>query len=261
MMDDDINIPKIIHLTYKDKNIPKVWKNTISEWKKYHPDWKVCFWTDKDNRKLIRSKYPEYLDLYDSYEHGIQRADMIRYFILYTYGGLYSDMDIQPTKSFNKLFLIDDKKEVYLVKANMKYVSNCLMASKKGAKFWLEVMKSLRDNKKFEMFYPGKHLKVMNTTGPMMMNNVYENYNKKHKIAFLPKHLVFPEQCNVCNDKPCKTNLSYTKILEGSSWVAFDTKLYVFFYCKYKILFALLAVIILIICRVMSLSHAMSNSV
>ena len=52
----EINIPKIIHLTYKNNNIPKVWKHTINTWKKYHPDWEIIFWTDADNRKLIEEK-------------------------------------------------------------------------------------------------------------------------------------------------------------------------------------------------------------
>jgi mannosyltransferase OCH1-like enzyme len=250
-MNDEVNIPKIIHLTYKDHNIPDVWKTTISEWKKYHPDWQVWFWTDKENRELIQSHYPEYLELYDSYRYGIQRADVIRYFILHTFGGIYSDMDIQPRKSFNKLLSINKKKEVYLVKANMKCLSNCIMASKKKADFWIHVISSLKSRKQYENFYPGKHLKVMNTTGPLMVNSAYNNYNKKYKIAFLPKHLIFPEECNVCSKKPCKTKCSYVKILDGSSWCAFDTKLYIFFYCNYKLLFALFIAIILITLRVM----------
>ena len=258
-MENKINIPKIIHLTYKDKNIPSVWKTTISEWRKYHPDWQIWFWTDKENRELIKTQYPAYLKLYDSYEYGIQRADMIRYFILYTYGGLYSDMDIQPTKSFNKLFIKNRYKEVYLVRANVNYVSNCLMASKKGASFWLHVFECLKNNQDSDFLYPGKHLKVMNTTGPMMMNNAFESYQKKHKIVFFPKQLVFPKECNVCSDKPCKTKSSYTKILEGSSWIAFDTKLYIFFYCKYKFIFAIFVVALLIICRVSVLASALSS--
>jgi len=57
------------------------------------------FWTDEDIREFIRKFYPDFLELHDQYPYNIQRADMIRYFILYHYGGIYSDLDLYPTES------------------------------------------------------------------------------------------------------------------------------------------------------------------
>jgi len=250
-MFDELNIPKIIHLTYKDYNIPDVWKTTIQVWKKKHPDWEVRFWTDEDNRKLIQTKYPEFLEIYDSYEYGIQRADAIRYYILYTYGGLYSDMDIQPVKNFNKIFYKTKNKDVYLIRSpHLKYITNAFMASRPNSDFWLHVVKELKESiKNPSVFWVGKHLNVMNTTGPLMLSRAYDSYKSKRRICFMPQEFMFPSKCNACTAKPCKTRASYTKILEGSSWCTLDSRIYIHFLCKHKVYFAIFIATILIICR------------
>lgn len=248
----EINIPKIIHLTYKQKKtIPDVWKDTIETWRKKHLDWEVWFWDDEDNRNLIKNKYPYFLNIYDSYEYGIQRADAVRYFILYTYGGLYSDLDIQPTKSFNRLFTLRNDLEIYLIKSsNVTCVTNCLMASKPKSKFWKHVINELISSYyNPSLYWIGKHFKVMNTTGPIMLNRAYEKFNNKSIIQFLPSELLYPSKCNVCSRKPCKTLSSYTKILDGCSWINIDTKIYNFFVCNYGYIFAILLSIILLLCR------------
>lgn len=250
---DELNIPRIIHLTYKDHNIPKVWQNTISSWKKYHPNWEIKFWSDVDNRQLIKHKYNWFLKTYDSYEYGIQRADAIRYFILYTYGGIYSDMDIEPIKNFDKIFQKISDKNVYLIRTpQMSYVTNCFMASKPGSKFWLDVFKIMkRDSDNPSYLWIGKHWKVMNTTGPLMLNRIYEAYQNKDEISFLPSEYILPTKCNICSNKPCSTKKGYTKLLEGSSWINFDTKIYNCFLCNFSLIVSLLIAIILIICKVL----------
>jgi mannosyltransferase OCH1-like enzyme len=248
---DKLDIPKIIHLTYKDHNIPASWKSTIPAWKKYNPDWEIRFWTDDDNRKLIETKYKWFLHTYDSYEYGIQRADAIRYFILYTYGGIYSDMDIEPTKNFDKLFTKITDQEVYLIKSpQLSYVTNCFMASKPKTKFWEDVFKEMKEVAKSpSIFWVGKHWTVMNTTGPIMINKVYRNYKNKDKVKIICSEYIVPTKCNICSRKPCKTRSSYTKLLQGSSWCNFDTKIYNCFLCNFGTIKAVIIAIILIILR------------
>lgn len=249
---NNLNIPKIIHLTYKDNNIPQVWSTTIDKWKSIHPDWKVMFWSDDDNRKLIETKYPDFLEIYDSYEYGIQRADAVRYYILYTYGGLYSDLDIQPKKRFDKLFQKICNKNVYLIRSAQvnSSLTNCLMASKKKSRFWLHVFKELKDRfTNPSLLWIGKHWVVMNTTGPIMIDNAYRTFTYKKDVSFLPSELILPNKCSICTIKPCSTKSGYTKLLDGCSWIQTDTKIYNFFLCKYKMLFSILISIILIVLR------------
>lgn len=50
-------------------------------------------WTDADAREFIEKEYPWFLETFDGYPFNIQRADSIRYFVLYHFGGIYIDLD------------------------------------------------------------------------------------------------------------------------------------------------------------------------
>ncbi len=50
-------------------------------------------WTDASSREFIAAEYPWFLDTFDGYDHNIQRADAIRYFVLAHFGGIYIDLD------------------------------------------------------------------------------------------------------------------------------------------------------------------------
>ena len=41
--------------------------------------------------------YPELIPVYESFPYAVQRWDAIRYLILYTFGGLYVDLDYECT--------------------------------------------------------------------------------------------------------------------------------------------------------------------
>ena len=95
-------IPKIIHQTWVDNNIPDKWKISSMMWQKHHPDWQYILWTDKMIRDYIKLGYPQFLKRFDSYKYNIQRIDMIRYFILKDFGGIYCDLDLYPIQNIEK---------------------------------------------------------------------------------------------------------------------------------------------------------------
>src|SRR5437868_4915078 len=51
-------------------------------------------WTDDRSIRFLALYYPWFLPTYNNYKYDIQRADAIRYFVLYHYGGIYLDTDI-----------------------------------------------------------------------------------------------------------------------------------------------------------------------
>mgnify|MGYP003654331262 CR=1 FL=1 len=70
-------------------------------------------WDLRDSEILI-DKYPEYKEIWNKFRFPIQRADFIRYLILYDQGGIYVDCDIYPTTNIDELFL----KEQFFVRWN-----------------------------------------------------------------------------------------------------------------------------------------------
>jgi hypothetical protein len=55
-------------------------------------------WADNFITETLAS-IPDLADLYKTYPHNVLRADLLRYLILWYYGGYYSDMDIFPAQS------------------------------------------------------------------------------------------------------------------------------------------------------------------
>ena len=223
-------IPKIIHQTWKTKNIPSNWQSSHDSWKKYHPEWEYKLWTDDDNRKFIQDKFPWFLQTFDNFPYGIQRADVIRYCILYEYGGLYSDLDIEPLENLDDLF---PNEGVYLVQTEnnftgVDYYTNFFMASTPKNPFWMEVI--VETMKPVKWYSIGKQLHVFSTTGPNMLNMIAKRTIQT--INVLPSRALVP--CGICDEQPCKTKHSRIRFLPGSSWVAWDGKIGTFIMCNFR---------------------------
>ena len=223
---------KIIHQTYKDENIPSHWEISRDMWQKYHPEYTYMFWTDHSIREFIKTNYPDFLEIHDKYPHNIQRADMIRYFILYHYGGIYSDLDLYPIDNIEKH--IDDKcadADVLLVCSGnrIKCITNSFMISKKGALFW----KFLHQGLKYPdlPFYTiGKHLTVLYTTGSVFLNHCIYKYvdgnDQVYNIKYLPnpKFMAYASFDDFTVIKPGAVLIP----LKGQSWNEWDSHFFNF---------------------------------
>ncbi len=96
------NIPKIIHQTWKKKELPENFYNWSQSWKTMNPEFKYCFYNDMDCWKFMYNNYPEYLDLYEDLKP-VEKADIFRYLVLHKYGGVYADMDTECYRPISSL--------------------------------------------------------------------------------------------------------------------------------------------------------------
>src|SRR5690606_31994721 len=55
------NIPKVIHQTWRDNDVPEHFDILSATWKENHVNWKYVLWTDKMNRDFIEDRYPEFI--------------------------------------------------------------------------------------------------------------------------------------------------------------------------------------------------------
>ena len=76
-------IPKIIHQTWKTKDVPKKWLSYVNKIQKLNPDWKYVLWTDDDNDAFVKKEFPGFYKIFNGFSRGIMRADVIRYLIMY----------------------------------------------------------------------------------------------------------------------------------------------------------------------------------
>jgi len=161
-------IPKIIHQTWKNNTIPTKWKEYHQTWKNKfpEPEYKHILWTDEDNRKFIKDNYEWFLKTYDNYPKNIQRADAIRYFILYHYGGIYADLDCEVRENFYN-DLTHDNINLAASPYGPGGKMNNLMASDKKNEKWKLVFDELEKRKKI----PG----TMSSTGPSVLDSLENN--------------------------------------------------------------------------------------
>lgn len=120
-------IPKVIHYCWFGKKPkPKDVLNCIKSWKKYLPDYEIKEWNE-DNYDVYKCQY-----MADAYKENKWAfvSDYCRLDVVYNYGGVYFDTDVEVIKSFNSLlkenlfcgFEIRDKK--YMAKRHIDLSEN-----------------------------------------------------------------------------------------------------------------------------------------
>lgn len=93
-------IPKVIHYMWFGKNpIPNTLQRCIDSWKKYCPDYEIRCWNE-DNYDI--EKIPYMKQAYEKRAYGFV-PDYARLDILYQYGGIYLDTDVELVRSLNDL--------------------------------------------------------------------------------------------------------------------------------------------------------------
>jgi mannosyltransferase OCH1-like enzyme len=75
--------------------MPAKYNRSIALWRDMMPDYTHVLWGEADIRHLVQTGYDWLLPTFDSYSL-IQKVDAAKLLVLYTYGGLYLDLDIQP---------------------------------------------------------------------------------------------------------------------------------------------------------------------
>lgn len=198
-------IPKIIHQTYKTEDIPEQWIESQKKCIDLHPDYKYILWTDKMAHDFMEKEYPWFLPTFDGYEYPIERADAIRYFILYKYGGVYIDLDDGCERRLDPLL----KFPAFVRKTSPTGISNDVMGSVPGHPFFLKLMKSLRHYKK-DWGVP--YMTIMGSTGPIFVSVIWKQYKRWTNIA--AENVVRVLQPNDYK----KSSHSFFSIAKGSSW-------------------------------------------
>ncbi len=187
-------IPKIIHQTYKNHNLPETYRICQREIKRLHPDFEYRFYTDQDMDVLMKTEFPEYYDKFNVLSRMIMKIDMFRYFLMYKYGGLYVDMDYYMFKPFDLLeydVVIPCNKEDSYGKSIC--LGNCIFASCRGHKFWKILMDTLFtiDRTKKEYSYDKNIDENSLGTGPMFVYSRWREYSKEKRDIYIPRKQLF----------------------------------------------------------------------
>ena len=161
-------IEKIIHFIWIGNNkIPDPYIEYIESWIKNHNDYKFCFWNDENIPILINQKY------YDDAKTYAMKADILRYELLYFFGGIYVDTDFLCIKNIDKLIVKYDGFSGY---ESDKYIAIGLMGFKKYDNILFNIIKNIPYN-----IIINNNKSIPELTGPIYFTKMWNTYcNEKH---------------------------------------------------------------------------------
>ena len=185
-----MTITKIIHMTWKSKDLPRHYQENVNKWQTLHPDYKIIIYDDQDLRNYINEHYPEFLNLYDGFPKHIMRVDFVRYAILHREGGIYADMDTFPVKNFDdfmnssKILLASEATEHCQKQHKSQLLCNAIMISPSKISFWYKFMQYIQNSNLTD---------VLGRTGPLALTNFIEEYPEEaEQVNILPSCYFYP---------------------------------------------------------------------
>lgn len=100
-------IPRLLHLVWVGKaSRPDYLDKHILKWTELMPHWTIRLWTNED---LTDSEIDiDVLSRIHEADKGTQKADILKYYIVWKYGGIYVDADVEPTRSLEPLLFMSD---------------------------------------------------------------------------------------------------------------------------------------------------------
>jgi mannosyltransferase OCH1-like enzyme len=173
-------IPKIFHFIWlSDNPTPNSYPNYVKGWLDLHPDYIYCFWTDANVPALINQKE------YDSASKIAMKADILRYELLYVFGGIYVDCDFWCFKNIEKKI---SGLKGFSAWESQDFIAIGLMGFHSEHKFLEKVINHIPEN----VVLQANNSNISAITGPVMFTRLWKEYEKEHtgKIdiyAFTPE--------------------------------------------------------------------------
>lgn len=162
-------IPKILHQVWLGPSpIPNefiLWKD---KWKNLHPDWEYMLHTDKD----IPSHLKDYID---TCRHFSSKSNILRLYVIFTYGGVYCDTDFEWNKNID--IFLDNK--FIIAKQHGNLYCNAFFGSTKHSKVI-----------KFQLDLLQDYIRMSPPWGPTLMTIAVDKYI--NEINIIPTKYVYP---------------------------------------------------------------------
>lgn len=175
------NIPKKIHVIWKSdgSEYPKYLEKQLKDWSLVlDQSWEIVFWNNYSLNKLKNESDDFGRILFDIAEKQKEIAayvDIIRYYILWKFGGYYFDADfevhrsIDPLSHINSDFIICNSTDAYY-----PYVDNSFFAVAKGYSFLKYCLDNIVDKFKNPDYY---NEWIVRRTGPIFLGAMLIQYD------------------------------------------------------------------------------------
>lgn len=186
-----VRIPKIIHQIWIGKAMPAEFEAYQQSWKEHHPDWEYKLWTQHDIDKYEWTNK----DLIKQSHNPGEISDMMRYEILYRYGGVYIDTDFECLQALDQLhYMYDFYIGIQPLDSDIVQLGIGIIGSIPGH----PIIKACIDRMKDTWYTKEYEQKATARTGPLYFTKIFYDVADRSKeidIAF-PAGYFYPLGCN-----------------------------------------------------------------
>ena len=191
------------------KDIPEINIYCSNSIKQTNPDFEYILWKDETIKNFMKNEFSEYYEKFNELPRMIMKIDMLRYFLMYKYGGLYTDMDYLMFKPFD---MLNEKVVIPCNREDENHnpicLGNCIFASEQNHPFWKSLMDTLFtiDRTKLEYNIDKNIDGNVLGTGPMFVFAMWKKYSKINDDICVSKRKLF--------HPPTKNNEQYIEELK-----------------------------------------------
>lgn len=182
-------VPRLLHRIWLDDPVPDEVAAYGRDWARLHPEWRIREWRDSAGLPPLRNR-----DLFDNARQIAPKdwkrfqADLLRLELLWLYGGVYADCDVQPLRAFDPL--LSNRRAIVAYSPNRfrgkKILTQAVLASV-PAHEWIDACIAGMPGSVCR--YRGKPLAQM--AGPHHVHRVWKQYH--HGVTVLPSWYFYPQ--------------------------------------------------------------------
>jgi len=218
-------IPKIIHQTWKTSVLREKQSHWAQTWCQHYPNWYYRLWTDDENDRFVKEKFPWFYSTYIDLSPNILKVDSVRYLYMLHYGGMYVDLDYESIHSLEPLML---NKQIVFALLNYQFdtmnsIPNSWLASKPNQSLWMYII--LRIKLKWEKIDPKEKTTFWNGkaeyfTGPQALyEGILFEIQYKQQTSESLENILTDKSANATTSVGEITFLG-PKLLNGYDWMS-----------------------------------------
>ncbi len=187
--DGGTRIPKLIHqiyINYSLEALPATWIEYRKNCLEKNPEYEYRFWDGPAVEEFIQKEFAWFWSSYQSYTYNMQRVNAARYFIVYKYGGIYMDMDVNCKRPMGELLdpISESDTQCLFTSSDPVGVSTYFIACRPLSDFFHFVLLHLEQ---FDKYYGLPYLTVMLGSGTLFVTSCHSLYLDKQSILVISR--------------------------------------------------------------------------
>ena len=179
-------VKQVIHRIWCGSDMPDDYQRYGEDWARLNPGWRVWEWNESElatgrwtNQKVVDHLYERDAGRHTT-ELWAQLADVLGYELLYQFGGVYVNTDVQPVKPLSAI----TADVPWVASEDRRYVVNCAMAGPQLHPFFGDVIDRLRQS-----YWENPTGPMNRTTGPWLLTQTWRDHPE---VTALPVEVFNP---------------------------------------------------------------------